>query len=303
MADNQYTFTGSAGPEEPKPKDVDLDHDSPHHTLGRGPLQAAPGVHTHTVSEIPDMPVGAPPHTHTEYSLTGHTHPAVTNADTVDGQHLNWRDDGNISTYLWGVTNSGDTYLINATRFFQKSGVGGTMTSRLQLDTPEGLTLHSPGESVISMASINYSGAYGIRFLQSWAGNTGSLAPLQIGSPIDGNSAARVDWVGANYSGVGHGHGYWGDHAWNQSWTHQGHANQHVDVGTLAANTGYGPWVWGHNLGTTPAMCLSNGTYDDGVQSISTSIGNLWDSVNVAVTARNVASSAESCAIGITSFK
>jgi hypothetical protein len=36
------------------PSDVDLSWDTPHHTLGRGPTQAAPGVHTHKLAEITD---------------------------------------------------------------------------------------------------------------------------------------------------------------------------------------------------------------------------------------------------------
>lgn len=194
MVDNQYTFTGGSGPEEPKPKDVDLDHDSPHHTLGRGPLQAAPGVHAHVVADVSDMPSSGLPHTHTEYSVTAHTHAAQTNADTVDNQHLNWRDDDNVSTYLWGVTNSGDTYLIKASKFRKDDSL------KLTVNSPQGLVLHSPGVSVASIASFNYSGQYGIRFIADWQGDSGALAPLQIGSPIDGNSAARVDWVGANYN-------------------------------------------------------------------------------------------------------
>lgn len=60
MASNDaYTFSGKTGAEEPKPKDTDLDHTSPHHTLGKGPLQAASGNHTHSASEV-----GLPVHTH-----------------------------------------------------------------------------------------------------------------------------------------------------------------------------------------------------------------------------------------------
>lgn len=117
MAD-EYTFTGKTGKVEGKPDDVDLDHDSPHHTLGKGPLQAASGVHKHTVSEITDMPSSGLPHDHSGvYSLVSHTHPAVTNADTVDNMHFNWDDRGVMSTYLWGVNNYGDSYLVYIGRF------------------------------------------------------------------------------------------------------------------------------------------------------------------------------------------
>jgi hypothetical protein len=121
MADSkEYTFSGQAGPAEPKPKDTDLDHDSPHHTLGRGPLQAAPGVHTHSASEIPDLPTGAAPHTHdysTTYAAYAHTHPAVTNSDTVDNQHFNWDNREVVPYYFWGITNYGDGYLTRTAYF------------------------------------------------------------------------------------------------------------------------------------------------------------------------------------------
>jgi hypothetical protein len=49
-------FTGKQGePKVEKIVDTDLNHDSPHHTLGRGPLQAAPGVHKHTISDVTDL--------------------------------------------------------------------------------------------------------------------------------------------------------------------------------------------------------------------------------------------------------
>lgn len=40
-------FGDSSIPQLVLPKDTDLTHDSPHHTLGAGPLQAAPGNHQH----------------------------------------------------------------------------------------------------------------------------------------------------------------------------------------------------------------------------------------------------------------
>lgn len=62
MVDNKgYTFTGKPGNAEPTPKDTDLSHDSPHHTLGKGPLNASAGNHTHTANEV---------------GLAAHTHPS-----------------------------------------------------------------------------------------------------------------------------------------------------------------------------------------------------------------------------------
>jgi hypothetical protein len=50
--DSRYQFSGSGTTAEPEPKDTDLTHDSPHHTLGRGATQAAPGNHKHDIDEI-----------------------------------------------------------------------------------------------------------------------------------------------------------------------------------------------------------------------------------------------------------
>jgi len=80
---------------------------------------------------------------------------------------------------------------------------GGTLTGRLQIDTYEGLTLHYPGNSVVSLGAFFYGGgaSYGLRVTNGWAGGSGSLAPLQIGAPVDGNSAATVDWVNGGLGG------------------------------------------------------------------------------------------------------
>ena len=89
---------------------------------------------------------------------------------------------------------------------------GGELTGNLTVSTPTGVSFHSPGVSVVSVASFNYSGQWGLRFLNGWSGDSGALVPLQIGAPIDGNSAARVDWVvdwtGSNYAAVSHGAHY-----------------------------------------------------------------------------------------------
>lgn len=77
----------------------------------------------------------------------------------------------------------------------------------------------------------------------------------------------------------------------------------HVNVGTLAANTGYGPWTWGHGLGGTPSFVVAGGTYDDGVHSLVGSVGNLWDATNVQICGRNVASSDEACSMGFIGYR
>lgn len=48
MASNEYSFSGDPTKRtEADPEDIDLTHDSPHHTIGLGPLQAAAGNHNH----------------------------------------------------------------------------------------------------------------------------------------------------------------------------------------------------------------------------------------------------------------
>lgn len=82
---------------------------------------------------------------------------------------------------------------------------GGTVSGNLKVDSATGFTAHSPGDSVASMGALNYAGTYGMRFTQGWAGNAGALAPLQIGAPIDGNSAATVAWVQGDRAAASHG--------------------------------------------------------------------------------------------------
>lgn len=56
-------------------KDTDLSFDSPHHTLGKGSTQAAPGNHGHKYSEITGVPTDVGPHDHAGvYSAVGHSH-------------------------------------------------------------------------------------------------------------------------------------------------------------------------------------------------------------------------------------
>lgn len=187
---------------------------------------------------------------------------------------------------------AGGTWTINvtgtaatATDSTKVAKTGDGMTGALsndgyvQVNNGAGFVSHYPGQSVASMASFSYAGAYGMRFTADWSALSGGLAPLQIGAPRDGNSAATVDWV-----------------------RNGAHKSVHVDVGTLAASTGYGPWAWGHNIGNL-AGAVASGTYDDGIHSIVASIGNpVWDGTNVWVTARNVSTANEACAVCVMCF-
>lgn len=67
--------------------DLDVSAQSPHHTLGKGPSQAASGDHKHNVKDIEgyEAPAGVSDHdllsnrglnnAHPQYSLANHTHP------------------------------------------------------------------------------------------------------------------------------------------------------------------------------------------------------------------------------------
>jgi len=87
---------------------------------------------------------------------------------------------------------------------------GGIFTGRVQIDTSEGLTLHNDNadggqNSVNSIGSKWEGGRYCIEVTDGWSADVGSLAPIQIGTPINGNSAARVDWVQADRAAASHG--------------------------------------------------------------------------------------------------
>jgi len=108
----------------------------------------------------------------------------------------------------------------------------------------------------------------------------------------DGNQG-YVTWEG-NWARSGH------NHAAKYSWLF---GSYHFDVGTLAASTAYGPWTAPHYLqGNAPRMAVITGTYDDGVHSLVTSVGNLWDGTNVQITARNVSAANEACALCLVDF-
>lgn len=135
-----YTFTGNDDNVRPEQiKDTDLTHDSPHHTLGRGHTQAAPGNHTHKYSDLVETP--------------------------------------------------GDT-----TGLYVKT-IGDNMSGKLQINTPDGLTLHSPGDAIVSMQARYVDGRYTLFITDYLPGGVGSLAPVQVGTPVNGNSAATVQWT------------------------------------------------------------------------------------------------------------
>lgn len=60
----RYTFTGSEQVRPEEVKDTDLTHDSPHHTLGYGRTQAAPGDHKHQYKDLIDLPDAPLDHNH-----------------------------------------------------------------------------------------------------------------------------------------------------------------------------------------------------------------------------------------------
>lgn len=88
-------------------------------------------------------------------------------------------------------------------QFVDAAGDG--MSGNLTINTHAGLTLHSPGEAVVGLGAILYGGRHGMRVVDGWAGNSGALSPLQIGEPIDANSAATVRWTDAGYAPRSHG--------------------------------------------------------------------------------------------------
>lgn len=156
------------------------------------------------------------------------------------------------------------------------------------------------------------------------AGSSGTWGINVTGSAGSANTATSstyathantVDGQTWNWSDIGLQTYFWASSdgnnvyvTWEGNWArsnhnHNGqygaiHGSFHYDVGTLAASTAYGPWTFPHSLaGGAPAMAVITGTYDDGVHSIVTSVGNLWDGTNVQVTARNLATSGEACAL------
>ena len=82
---------------------------------------------------------------------------------------------------------------------------GGTFTGRVQIDTGAGITLHNPGDSVVSMGAQLIGGRYCLEVTDGWDGNSGDYAPIQAGTPINGSSAVTVDWVRGDRAAVSHG--------------------------------------------------------------------------------------------------
>lgn len=171
-------------------------------------------------------------------------------------------------------------------------------------------------------ADARYPGLGGSGASGTWpiniTGRAGSAS--SAGSSTLATNASSVDSQVWNWSDIGLQTYFWGSSdggnvyvTWEGNWARASHGHQgkygnvfgsfHYDVGTLAATTAYGPWTFPHGLqGNTPRMSVITGTYDDGVHSIVTSVGNLWDGTNTLVTARNVASSGEACALCMISW-
>jgi hypothetical protein len=117
-----------------------------------------------------------------------------------------------------------------------------------------------------------------------WNGSVGVKTYLWGAS---NNGDGRVIYQ-ANYSRSDHNHS--GVYSWLFGYNH-------LDVGTLAGSTGYGPWAVAHGLqGNAPKAAMATAIYDDGGHSVIASIGNLWDGTNILLTARNLnASAGEAC--------
>lgn len=143
-----------------------------------------------------------------------------------------------------------------------------------------------------SAASTPYAGssgsAGGTRHMNGrkfyWNGSVGIKSYIWGAS---NNGDGRVIWEG-HYSRSDHNHS--GNYRWLFGYNH-------LDVGSLAGSTAYGPWAVGHGLqGNTPVAAMATCIYDDGGHSVVASIGNLWDSVNILLTARNYnVSAGETC--------
>jgi hypothetical protein len=151
----------------------------------------------------------------------------------------------------------------------------------------------------------------------TWSINiTGSAGSASTaGSSTYATYASKVDNQTWNWSDIGLQTYFWGSSdgnnvyvMWEGNWARSNHNHNakygiifgymHYDVGTLNAGTTHGPWTFGHSLGgNSPRMAVTTGTYDDGTHSIVASIGNLWDTVNVKVTARNSGTANEACAL------
>lgn len=94
--DPAYTFTGQPA-EAAHIKDVDVDSESLHHTLGKGATQAAAGNHKHKVADLTDYeaPAGVSDHqllsnrnqvdAHTQYALTSHSHAIIDDHGALSG--------------------------------------------------------------------------------------------------------------------------------------------------------------------------------------------------------------------------
>lgn len=178
----------------------------------------------------------------------------------ADDDHTQYHTDarGDARYPLKAGTGASGTYPINITGSAGSASTANSSTSATS-------TRHHNGRK-------NYwNGSVGIKTYMWGASNNG-----------DG----RVIYE-ANYARSDHNHS--GNYGWQFGYNH-------VDVGTLAGSTGYGPYVIGHGCGGSPKAAAAAAIYDDGVHSVVASVGNLWDGTNIALTVRNVnVSATEAC--------
>lgn len=142
------------------------------------------------MSEVyPETPLAIPPvhprhdhadkasatHTHIDKSDINHTH-----SDKADTNHAH-------SDYL--SKSAGGTVA--------GSAIFSAATTELRQ-----IYLHRPGVDHVKLESGTQSGIYCLTIINP---STGALAPLRVGSPINGESAARVDWVQSDRAAANHG--------------------------------------------------------------------------------------------------
>lgn len=169
---------------------------------------------------------------------------------------------------------------------------GGTLSGKLHVNTGLGIALQNPGNSLVSIGAQLVGGIHALEVTNGADANSGAYAPVQIGTPINGSSAARVDWVQGNFSADTHVHTRLG----------AGYSLMLVSLGSLAADTAYGPYTVNHGLGQTPGLVLCSAYADDNTHSIVGSVG-AWTATQVTFTARNMGNNAETCSMGLVAFK
>lgn len=72
---------------------------------------------------------------------------------------------------------------------------GGSLSGRIQIDNSQGVTLHSPGNSVVSLGAQLHEGRYHLEVTDGWNADSGNYAPLRVGSPTSDSDAATQGYV------------------------------------------------------------------------------------------------------------